>query len=137
MVPMIGSVSKGVGVMLETPYATRVQLDGAAVVGLVGEIDLAWAETLREELHVALSTMSTRTVVDLSQATFLDSSAMGAIVSAGMRARDAGGWVRLVGPPDNVRRVLELTQIDTVLGLYDSVAEAIAHEPTEIQPTPA
>jgi anti-anti-sigma factor len=114
--------------MFEPPHVTRFERDGAAVVTPVGEFDLSWSEQLREELATAITTMSPRAVVDLSGTTFLDSSGVGALVSAGKLARSHAGWLRLVAPRDNVRRILRITEVDTVLGLYDTIEQAIAHD---------
>jgi hypothetical protein len=54
--------------------------------------------------------------------------ALGTIVGAGRRTSEEGGWIRLVAPTPNVRKVLRITEIDTVVGLYDTVDEAIAHQ---------
>src|SRR4051794_5117981 len=106
--------------MIQAPHITRSLHGDVAVVAPCGEFDLAWAEPLREELAEVLSRVSTRVVLDLAQTTFLDSSALGAVMVAARAAREAGGWLRLVAPQPNVRQVLALTQIDAVLGLYDT-----------------
>ena len=54
-------------------------------------------------------------------------AALGTIVSAAKGTREKGGWLRLVAPTNAVRRALRITQIDTVLGLYDTVDQAVAH----------
>lgn len=101
-------------------------VDGVAVVAPVGEFDIGTADLLRETFVSALDETS-RIALDLSGTTFLDSMALGAIIGAGKRARAAGGWLRLVAPTPYVLRVLRVTQLDTVLGVYDSVEETVSH----------
>lgn len=98
--------------------------DGVAVVAAEGEFDLNTAQELSQAVERAVSEVSPRVVIDLTRTTFLDSSAIGALISAARTADSAGGWVRLVGLQGNVRRLLELTQVDRFLGAYDDVSSA-------------
>ena len=52
---------------------------------------------------------STAIVVDLSDVTFIDSSAIGGLVSAGQTLADAGGRLAIGPRSDTVRRILEIT----------------------------
>lgn len=104
----------------------RAGVDGVAVVAAVGEFDLATSEVLRGALESAASEIGPRVVVDLSATSFLDSSCIGVLVVAARNAVTEGGWVRLLNPHDNVRRVLGLTQVDELLGAYDDLGSAIA-----------
>lgn len=115
---------------MKDPHVTRVEVDGVAVIAPVGEFDVSSAEILRSSLLDGVEQQA-RVALDLSGTTFLDSLALGAIIGAGKKARAAGGWIRLVAPTAYVRRVLRVTEVDTVLGLYDSVEEAIAHDDQE------
>ncbi len=112
---------------MESVYVTRFEIDDATVIRPVGEFDITTVETLRLSLVEALESAS-KIVVDLSGTVFLDSIALGALVSGGRRARDAGGWLRLVAPQEGVRRALRVTEIDTVFGLYDTNEEAVRHD---------
>lgn len=124
--------------MSDLPALTISEHDGVVVVAPVGEFDIAGADLLRSAFTQSLAGSGHRLVVDLAGVTFLDSMALGAIIGAGRRAAEHGGWVRLVAPRPNVRRILRLTEVDRVLGLYDTVEQAVAHEtpasPLEQQP---
>jgi stage II sporulation protein AA (anti-sigma F factor antagonist) len=109
------------------PHIATTVVDGAVVVSPVGEFDIASVDLLRATFVEALAT-SPQIVLDLSGTRFLDSMALGTIVGAGRRTSEEGGWIRLVAPTPNVRKVLRITEIDTVVGLYDTVDEAIAHQ---------
>lgn len=110
-------------------HVTRLDQDGVAVLTPVGEFDIGTVDLLRSAILAALEDVSSL-VLDLAQTTFLDSMALGTIISSGRRAREAGGWVRLVAPQPNIRRTLKLTEMDRVFGLYDSVDQALAHDET-------
>jgi anti-sigma B factor antagonist len=114
--------------MSDLPFVTRSEHDDVIVFSPVGEFDIAGTDLLRSAFTEALSASRCKLVVDLSATTFMDSMALGSVVGAGRKAGGWGGWLRLVAPPANIRRVLRITEIDTVLGLYDTVEEAIAHQ---------
>jgi anti-sigma B factor antagonist len=54
-------------------------------------------------------------VVDLSTTDFIDSSGLGALVAGLKTARQAGGDLRIAKPSEQVRTVLQLTNLDRVL----------------------
>jgi anti-sigma B factor antagonist len=114
----------------DAPQLTRFDRDGVAVLVPEGDLDLAAVPKLKEELEQSIQGAQ-HTVVDLSRTTFLDSSGIGALVSAGSQAREAGGSLRLAAPRDEVLRVLDLTQVNTVLATYATLDEAIAGRPTD------
>lgn len=103
----------------------RTDVDGAAVLVPVGEFDLACVDTLRSAFTTTL-TAHPFVVLDLSEMTFADSTTLGVLVAANKQAHLQGGWVRLADPQPNVRKLLALTAIDTVLGLFESVQDAVA-----------
>jgi anti-anti-sigma factor len=112
--------------MYEQAHVTRDEIDGTVVLSAVGDFDLACVDTLRTAFGGALAD-SPKIVLDLSETTFADSTALGVMVAAAKQAAHQGGWVRLVAPLPNVRKLLRVTAIDTVLGLYDSTEDAVTH----------
>ena len=65
-------------------------------------------------------------VIDLTEADFVDSSGLGTLTWAQLRAEAAGGEVRVAGAHDDVRRALALANLDTVLALDDTREESLA-----------
>jgi anti-anti-sigma factor len=61
-------------------------------------------------------------VVDLTPLEFIDSSGIHALV----QPRSDSARIELVCPPGNVRRVLEVTKLERVLQVYDTLDEAFA-----------
>jgi anti-sigma B factor antagonist len=94
--------------------STRWSADGP-VVRVAGELDIATAPRFREAVHRALEGRSRRLILDVEDLDFIDSTALGVIVSAvkGMAARD--GAVAVLFPSRSILRVLEMT------GLADRV----------------
>jgi len=89
--------------------------DGRAVVCPIGEIDVSNTRQLRAALERALATGVPAVVVDLGSVTFVDSTALSALVEAWRQAAQREIEFHLTGPAPNVRRVLEITQLDRLL----------------------
>src|ERR1700691_5321054 len=88
------------------------------VVGVSGEIDIASAPKLREELLRALHRHGARLALDLGGVTFMDCAGVNVLLTARRHARLDGGWVRVERASRRVRNVLKLT------GLYREFALA-------------
>jgi anti-sigma B factor antagonist len=100
--------------------------DDWALARVQGDIDIATAPRLREQLVSLVSKGRTRVVLDLTGVDFLDSTGLGVIVSVLKRTRTHGGDLRLVGRQDNLVSLFQLTGLDRTLPLFGSVDEAIA-----------
>jgi len=93
---------------------------------VAGEIDMATAPRLAEAMALAQD-RARRVVVNLSEVTFLDSSALNALVHARRSLADRGLELRVVSPADRVvRRVFEITRLTEPLNVVDSLDEALA-----------
>ena len=99
-----------------------------AVVRLPTEIDAANAGELGERLTSALAPGVTCLVADMTATTFCDSSGISMLVVIHKQAAGQGAEFRVV-PSPNVLRVLSITKVDRVLGIYPSLAEALAAPP--------
>jgi anti-sigma B factor antagonist len=111
--------------------ANPIVLDDTAgdvmVVAVEGEHDIYTAPTLRERLEEALA-RGGGIVVDLTKATFVDSSVLGALLDARRRALEAGrGFVVCVGETvePGVQRILDITGLVPVLPVLRGREQAI------------
>jgi anti-sigma B factor antagonist len=103
---------------------------GMALLMLSGEHDLSTAPELRRQLDELLEE-GMPTVVDLSPATFIDSSILGVILDGRRRAADSGvGFAVLQSDgADAVDRVLEVTGLRTELPVHagrDAAVSAVS-----------
>jgi len=111
--------------------ANPIVLDDAAedvvVVVVEGEHDIYTAPTLRERLDEALARRG-GVVIDLTAATFVDSSVLGALLEARRRALEAEqGFVVCVGDAvePGVQRILDVTGLVPVLPVVTGREAAI------------
>jgi anti-sigma B factor antagonist len=99
---------------------------GLAVLTISGEHDLSTAPNLRRRLEGLLDE-GTPTVIDLSSATFIDSSILGVILDGRRRASEAkiGFAVTRSNGSDAVDRVLEVTGLRAELPVHAHREEAL------------
>ena len=98
----------------------------AAVISLTGRLDLVSAPEFKENLDQLVINGTQLLIIDLGALDFIDSSGLGAIIGALKTARQAGGELRLVNPQEQARKILELTTLDKVFQIHNSVEEALA-----------
>jgi anti-sigma B factor antagonist len=93
-----------------------------------GEHDIYTAPALRDRLEEALAAQPAGVIVDLSGATFLDSSILGALLEARRQALERGiGYVVHLGegPEPGVERILEITGLFPVFPVVRAREEAL------------
>lgn len=100
--------------------------DGVTVLALHGPIDVGQALALRDLLAEHLSAAGDRVLLDLSGVRLIDSSGIGALVTAHRRADGLGARFGLAGATGTVARVFAITRTHKLLSLYDSVDEGVA-----------
>lgn len=105
---------------------TKTLGDGIAIIKLDGKLNMVSAPHLREEVHSAVAAGNTKVAVDLLDVSFIDSSGLGALINGLKATRQAGGDLRIASPAEQVRLVLELTNIDRVLKAYDNAETAFS-----------
>jgi len=98
---------------------------GTVVVEIVGEHDLASRDTIRD-LLVKLVEANSLLVVDLSEATFIDSSFLGVLLIANSHAENVGSRVRLqLGSEQTVQKVLEISGLTKYMDCVHDRDEAV------------
>lgn len=103
------------------------QLGGVAVISLRGEHDLATAPAVERQLEALLGGGAS-VVVDLSQATFVDSSIVRALYGADPAMTDRDRRMALAAPPGTPpRRLLDLVALAGIVPTFDSRDAAVAH----------
>ena len=100
--------------------------DGWAVLAVAGEVDVATAPRLREQLIELVGAGSYRIVVDLEGVDFLDSTGLGVLVGALKRVRTYDGELALVCTEARILKVFEITGLTKVFPMHRSVDEAVS-----------
>jgi anti-sigma B factor antagonist len=100
--------------------------DGIEVIDVQGEIDMYTAPRLRELLIDLVSKGSYQLVVNLDQVGFLDSTGLGVLVGGLKRVRAHDGSLELVCTQQRILKILKITGLTDVFGIYETVDQAIA-----------
>ena len=101
--------------------------DHAFVVAIAGEVDLYVAPELKQQLLEVIGRGATQVIVDLTDATFVDSTTLGVLdrrrpAPAGERRRGS----RSSAATATSRRSFELTGLDRVFAIYPTREQAVA-----------
>jgi anti-sigma B factor antagonist len=110
--------------MSDSPLMLSLETaEGVAVIHVSGDLDLSTIGVFDAELEAALA--SERLVIELGDCTFIDSSALRALVRAQKLVTRAGGELALVAPSQPARRVLEIATLDRFVPVFGSLGEAV------------
>ena len=64
-------------------------------------------------------------VVDFASTGYIDSSGLGVLVSLARKIGEAGGQIRLAALNEDLKTLFQLTKLDTLFEIYDSLESAI------------
>ena len=103
------------------------EIDGDThLIELGGEVDLYTAPEFKERMLQVVDAGKTRIVVDLTKATFIDSTTLGVLVGGVKRLRPSGGSLTLVSNDENISKIFEITGLDRVFAIHESREEALS-----------
>jgi len=97
-----------------------------SVLAVAGELDLSSAPSLKWALIDLLAAGRSQVVVDLSQVTFIDSTALGVLVGLQMRL-SAPTRLAIVCANAKVLKILELTGLVGTFALFSTLEHALAY----------
>ena len=105
--------------------ATTRHADGVTIVSLEGELDKLTTDAARVELERAVG--GNAVLVDLSSVEFLDSAGLHMLFRLARATSRTGGRLAMVIPTASpLRRLVEITNVDEIAAVCDSVEEGIA-----------
>jgi anti-anti-sigma factor len=93
--------------------------DGAPLLCVAGELDLASSPELERELDRVFSDGPSLVIIDLRELEFMDSTGLSVLIRAHNRARETGHRVGIVNGSQQVRRLLSLTGVAERLTIVD------------------
>ncbi|MEU9298772.1 STAS domain-containing protein [Streptomyces sp. NPDC048266] len=115
-----GAGEQAGGEFLDRPAVLQYEADGTWVVVASGAYDMETIAPLAAALETGAEKYQA-VVLDASGVTFADSTFLNLLVSTHRRTD-----LCLAGPTPQVRRILEITGIDTVLKVRDTLKDATA-----------
>jgi anti-sigma B factor antagonist len=100
--------------------------DRVCILDLSGRMTLGGGDVvLKDKVTQLLGTGEQRFVLNMAQVPYLDSAAVGEIVAAHKRVREAGGEMKVVLGP-RAQEVFVITRLNLVLDVHDDEDSAVA-----------
>lgn len=101
-------------------------LYGTPIVSLQGELDSYSSGRVRQILDALVDGDRPVILIDVVGLEYIDSSGLGVLVSALKRVGDRAGTLALIGPTNDVARVLRVTGLDRLFKVYIDEADALS-----------
>jgi anti-sigma B factor antagonist len=91
------------------------------VIRADGELDMAAAPTIKETLARLIIDSHRSVVMDLSEATFVDSTTIGTLLAAHQRLKRYGSRLDIVCTNQNILRTFEFAGLRDELNIHESL----------------
>src|ERR671917_1004818 len=101
-------------------------IDRGHLIVASGELDISATPRLSTVLAMASASRGGRLVLDLSEVTFIDSTALGTILKAAAQLEDSRTSLAVVAPDGPVRRLLEMTNLTQRFRLFSTRDAALS-----------
>lgn len=100
---------------------------GLPIVSISGSCTMEQSTRIGEELEPLAADPTVKVlIIDLRDLDFIESSGLGDVIAAYQNCRKRGAELRLVGPAPSIMRVLEITRLDQLFRICDSLESAMA-----------
>lgn len=97
------------------------------IIQPIGIIDNTRTQELRDQINQGIEQGATTILVDLKEVTFMDSSGLGALVTALKTIRSIGGKLCVCSVNEQVKILFELTSMDRVFDIFRDQTEFLHH----------
>lgn len=112
---------------MQSEFTVTSRLEqGATVLAVRGELDLATYPTLEHEIDRVLASAPELVVLDLAELQFMDVAGLRALLRLDQRLRREGRRLAVAAIPAASGRLLTLTGQEQALRLFESTDEALA-----------
>ena len=89
------------------------------------KLDTHVAPSIKSELVVINTNGEKNLILDLSETRYCDSSGLSAILIGNRMCKESGGTFVLCGLQPAVKKLIEISQLDTILNITPTVSEAV------------
>ncbi|MGF7184983.1 stage II sporulation protein AA (anti-sigma F factor antagonist) [Desulfitispora alkaliphila] len=102
-------------------------VDQVLVIEIDGDMDLIVAEKLKDQVAKLMGQHQCKHLIfNLKKVAFIDSSGLGLILGRYKYVTEKGGQVLIVEPQPQVKRILEMSGLEKIMGIYENETEAFA-----------
>ena len=97
----------------------------AHVISVTGEVDLFTAPEFKQRVMAPIAAGVDHVIVDLTEASFIDSSSLGALIGAHRRLNARGGRLAVACDVEAIVKTFRITGLDSVFDLVPTVEAAL------------
>jgi anti-anti-sigma factor len=101
------------------------QIGGKVVLHVVGRMDAESAAQFEGQCDSCVSEGPTSLIVDLGDLSYVSSMGLRSFVAIAQKLKNKGGELRICRLSGLVRQVFEITRLNQVVPIYDSVESAV------------
>jgi anti-anti-sigma factor len=101
--------------------------DGTRVIALKGELDVGTVPPFAAALQAALADEAPRLLVDLTEVTFIDSTALMTLLTTLRELNRRGGQLALACQNPTVLRLFEVTRTQETFQIFATREQALGH----------
>ncbi len=98
--------------------------DGKNIVRISGDIDAYHSPKLKEKMEELIKSDSKILILEFSEVPYIDSAGLGTLVSVLRETRNYQKELKIVGLRKNIKRIFEMTRLDNIFEIYDTIEEA-------------
>jgi len=114
-------------IFMDSTKLMRIREDsGVKIIEIKTDLSSYAASDLRKVLEGLLAEKVDKVVVNLSQVSHINSTAVGALVGVAKRLRQNGGDLKICALADNLTRTFNLIGASSVVEIYESEKSALA-----------
>ena len=106
--------------------------DEIPVLDVIGEIDIYTTPQFKEAVSIAINENKPAIIINMTDVTYMDSSGFGTLLSATKRLRPLDGALYLSGCNEAIQRMLQITRLNTIFGVYETEDAALAAAQAEM-----
>jgi anti-anti-sigma factor len=101
----------------------------AVVIKILGPVDVQNAEVFKDWIvSEFLENDKKYIILDMTHVTTVDSFGLGILVGIYKRIVAVDGYLKVVAPNKNVRTLFEITGLERIIKIYNTVSEALREE---------
>jgi len=101
-------------------------VDDICIIRPQTDIDSFNVAFLKEKLKEQVETGHYHIIMDLEKVRFMDSAALGILVSGMKTCMEYAGELGIINPSKNVENLFKITHLDTIFKVYPNQDEAVA-----------
>lgn len=106
--------------------AFNVRQEGeVTVIEVEGQLIVGNRQELKQRVLEELDSGARSFAIDFDKTGYIDSSGLGVLVSLSKKIREQGGELRLASLNEDLRTLFELTKLDTLFHISDSLEGAL------------